>query len=75
VVLADSLVENAVAAVVKAAKTGKIGDGKVFVYPSKTLSGFEPRRKGQSRLAICNVHWERGRWGEQSPAVLSRTGL
>ena len=31
VVLADALVEAAVAAVVRAAKTGKIGDGKVFV--------------------------------------------
>ena len=33
VVLADSLLESAVAAIVKAAKTGKIGDGKVFVSP------------------------------------------
>jgi nitrogen regulatory protein PII len=32
VVLADSMVENATSAVAKAAKTGKIGDGKVFVY-------------------------------------------
>jgi nitrogen regulatory protein PII len=32
VVLADSMVENATEAIVKAAKTGKIGDGKVFVY-------------------------------------------
>jgi nitrogen regulatory protein PII len=32
VVLADSIVENATNAIVKAAKTGKIGDGKVFVY-------------------------------------------
>lgn len=31
VVLADSLVESATGAIVKAAKTGKIGDGKVFV--------------------------------------------
>src|SRR6185295_9768382 len=31
VVLADSLVDEAVQAVIKAAKTGKIGDGKVFV--------------------------------------------
>ena len=30
-VLADALVDAAVAAVVRAAKTGKIGDGKVFV--------------------------------------------
>ena len=32
VVIGDSMVENATVAVVKAAKTGKIGDGKVFVY-------------------------------------------
>src|SRR5882724_9723696 len=31
VVLVDSLVEPALAAIVKSAKTGKIGDGKVFV--------------------------------------------
>ncbi len=31
VVLADSVVSPAVEAIVKAAKTGKIGDGKVFV--------------------------------------------
>jgi nitrogen regulatory protein PII len=33
VVLADDMVEKAVTAVVSAAKTGKIGDGKVFVLP------------------------------------------
>src|SRR5205823_9249974 len=33
IVLADDMVERAVAAVVSAAKTGKIGDGKVFVVP------------------------------------------
>jgi nitrogen regulatory protein PII len=32
VVLADSILENATVAIVKAAKAGKIGDGKVFVY-------------------------------------------
>jgi nitrogen regulatory protein PII len=32
VVLIDSMVENTISAVVNAAKTGKIGDGKVFVY-------------------------------------------
>jgi len=31
VVLADSVVSPAVEAIIKAAKTGKIGDGKVFV--------------------------------------------
>ena len=31
VVIADSLLERAVDAIVKAARTGKIGDGKIFV--------------------------------------------
>jgi nitrogen regulatory protein P-II 1 len=31
VVVTDALVDSAVASIVKAAKTGKIGDGKVFV--------------------------------------------
>ncbi len=31
VILPDGAVEGAVAAIVKAAKTGKIGDGKVFI--------------------------------------------
>ncbi len=31
VVLTDAMVDQAVGAIVKAAKTGKIGDGKVFV--------------------------------------------
>jgi nitrogen regulatory protein P-II 1 len=31
VVLADNMVSQAVEAIIKAAKTGKIGDGKVFV--------------------------------------------
>ncbi|MGE8618924.1 MAG: P-II family nitrogen regulator [Achromobacter spanius] len=33
VVLPDSQVEAAIEAVVKAARTGKIGDGKIFVSP------------------------------------------
>jgi nitrogen regulatory protein PII len=33
VVLIDSMVETTIGAIINAAKTGKIGDGKVFVYP------------------------------------------
>ena len=33
IVLPDDLVERAAGAIVKAAKTGKIGDGKIFVSP------------------------------------------
>jgi nitrogen regulatory protein P-II 1 len=31
VIMADNLVERAIEAIVKAARTGKIGDGKIFV--------------------------------------------
>ena len=33
VVLADDIVDQAVEAIVKAAHTGKIGDGKIFITP------------------------------------------
>ena len=33
IVLADSLAAQAVAAIIKTAKTGKIGDGKIFILP------------------------------------------
>ena len=33
VVLTDDMVDAAVAAIVSAARTDKIGDGKIFVYP------------------------------------------
>ena len=33
VVVLDSIIDNATMAIVKAAKTGKIGDGKIFVSP------------------------------------------
>ena len=33
IVISDDQMESAVAAIVKSAKTGKIGDGKVFVLP------------------------------------------
>src|SRR5512136_2537830 len=33
IVLADDMVEAALTAIIKSAKTGKIGDGKIFVVP------------------------------------------
>jgi nitrogen regulatory protein P-II 1 len=33
IVLGDDLVEQAMEAIIKAARTGKIGDGKIFVMP------------------------------------------
>lgn len=37
VVVAESAVESAVEAIIKAARTGKIGDGKIFVSPVEQI--------------------------------------
>lgn len=50
VVVADELVEQCVEAVIKAAKTGKIGDGKIFVYPVE--SAIRIRTEEQNEDAI-----------------------
>ena len=49
-VLPDSIVETAVAAIVKAAKTGKIGDGKVFVSPVDESVRIRTDEKGEAAL-------------------------
>ncbi|KAB2932838.1 MAG: Nitrogen regulatory protein P-II [Rhodocyclaceae bacterium] len=37
VVVADASVEQAIEAIIKAARTGKIGDGKIFVTPVEQI--------------------------------------
>lgn len=46
IVLADALVGSAVEAIVKAARTGKIGDGKVFVSPVENAIRIRTEEKG-----------------------------
>jgi nitrogen regulatory protein PII len=50
VVVADSRVDAAVAAIVKAAKTGKIGDGKVFVSKIEEAIRIRTEEKGESAV-------------------------
>ena len=50
VVLADSLVTSAVEAVVKAAKTGKIGDGKVFVSTIENAIRIRTEETGEQAV-------------------------
>ena len=49
-VLADDRVEAAIAAIVKAAKTGKIGDGKVFVSTIDEAIRIRTEEKGDKAL-------------------------
>ena len=46
VVIADALVDRAIEAIVKAARTGKIGDGKIFVIPIEEVIRIRTGEKG-----------------------------
>jgi nitrogen regulatory protein PII len=50
VVLADNMVTGAVDAIVKAAKTGKIGDGKVFVSPIENAVRIRTEETGEAAV-------------------------
>ena len=50
IVLPDALVEVAVATILKAAKTGKIGDGKIFVSNIEEAIRIRNEERGESAL-------------------------
>jgi nitrogen regulatory protein P-II 1 len=49
-VVADGQAEGAVAAIVKSAKTGKIGDGKVFVSTIEQAVRIRTEEKGEAAV-------------------------
>jgi nitrogen regulatory protein P-II 1 len=49
-VLPDPLVPQAVEAIIKAAKTGKIGDGKVFVFPMDEAYRIRTEERGDNAV-------------------------
>jgi nitrogen regulatory protein P-II 1 len=49
-VMADSRVDEAVNAIVKSAKTGKIGDGKVFVFNVQEAIRIRTEEKGEKAV-------------------------
>lgn len=49
-VIADEKLEEAVAAIVKAAKTGKIGDGKVFISTVEEAVRIRTEEKGAAAV-------------------------
>ncbi len=50
IVLADDLLDKAVSTVVAAAKTGKIGDGKVFVLPVEQAVRIRTEETGHNAI-------------------------
>jgi len=49
-VIPDTLVETAIDAVIKTAKTGKIGDGKVFISAIEQAVRIRTEEKGEQAL-------------------------
>ena len=49
-ILADQRVDSAVDAILKAAKTGKIGDGKIFLSPVSDAIRIRNNERGESAL-------------------------
>ena len=50
VVLGDEMVEPAIEAIIKAARTGKIGDGKIFVSPVEQAIRIRTGENGEQAL-------------------------
>ena len=50
VVVGDNQLDGAVAAIIKAAKTGKIGDGTVFVYAVQEAVRIRTDEKGEAAV-------------------------
>ena len=49
-ILPDSSVEAAISAIIKSAKTGKIGDGKIFVSPIDQAIRIRTEEKGDAAV-------------------------
>jgi nitrogen regulatory protein P-II 1 len=49
-IIADDQVDETVQAIVESARTGKIGDGKVFIYPIDDVVRIRNRERGEAAL-------------------------
>jgi len=50
IVLPDDKIDAAVAAIIKSARTGKIGDGKIFILPLEQAVRIRTEEKGDSAI-------------------------
>jgi len=49
-ILGDAMVERAIEAILKAARTGKIGDGKIFVTPVEQVVRIRTGESGEAAV-------------------------
>ncbi|MDA8168645.1 MAG: P-II family nitrogen regulator [Nitrospiraceae bacterium] len=50
VIIANGLAEKAISTIEKAAKTGEIGDGKIFVYPLEDVIRIRTGERGETAI-------------------------
>ena len=50
VIVADETVDRAIEAIIKAARTGKIGDGKIFVMPVEQVVRIRTGESGEDAI-------------------------
>ena len=50
VIVADKIVDQVVDAILKAAKTGQVGDGKIFIYPVDDVVRVRTGESGEDAL-------------------------
>jgi len=50
VIVDDAMVERAIEAIQQAAKTGRIGDGKIFVYPVEEVIRIRTGERGEAAI-------------------------
>ena len=50
IVCQDGSVENIISTILKICKTGKIGDGKIFVYPVERIIRISTREEGGAAI-------------------------
>ncbi|HET9701846.1 MAG TPA: P-II family nitrogen regulator [Burkholderiales bacterium] len=50
IVIQDDMVDRAIDAIIKAARTGKIGDGKIFVYPVEQVVRIRTGETGEAAV-------------------------
>ncbi|MCL5671138.1 MAG: P-II family nitrogen regulator [Acidobacteria bacterium] len=50
IVLPDALVDPSIEVILGAAKTGKIGDGKIFIYPVEEAIRIRNEERGEAAL-------------------------
>lgn len=50
IVVADSIVDKVISTIEEKAKTGKIGDGKIFIYPVEDIVRIRTGEKGEAAI-------------------------